>query len=320
MEKNYKFSNITERQLKQMGVQALADRPNAAQQYGQSNLSPAQLKLWFDKLATLNAEKINELQDAISGGDAAKYIGLALEGYTTFDDLLNAIQDGRFAAELLKLYPNDAAFEVATLQDIIYGIAESFASTEEKFEEFDRDKVEKNKDTGSYRRAYAVNKAGEQVVIPVSEAPVAEAVASYSAEGNLKTAMPTESGHAVNLGYINELRKHMGAGVTFIMDPETYIISINVLNPSGDVIYSTSLDLPLESMLVSGSYENGVITLTLQNGDKMEIPVSNIVNGLVTQAAHDKDIADLNQKVDNALAGYIADVYNLVGGDYVDYS
>ena len=78
VEKNYKFSNVTDKQIKAMGVQALANRPNAAGQYGQAGLSAEALKLWFDKLSTLLASKINEIQDAISGEDAAKYIGLAV--------------------------------------------------------------------------------------------------------------------------------------------------------------------------------------------------------------------------------------------------
>ena len=47
-----KLGNITNEQIKEKGVQALDDRPNAASQYGQSGLTAAQLKLWFDKLAT----------------------------------------------------------------------------------------------------------------------------------------------------------------------------------------------------------------------------------------------------------------------------
>ena len=51
-EKEYKFSPITDKQIKAMGVQALANRPNAAGQYGQSGLSPTELKRWFDNLVT----------------------------------------------------------------------------------------------------------------------------------------------------------------------------------------------------------------------------------------------------------------------------
>ena len=65
-----KLGNITNEQIKEKGVQAFADRPNAASQYGHSGLTAAQLKLWFDKLATFLAGKINEIQNVISGDEA----------------------------------------------------------------------------------------------------------------------------------------------------------------------------------------------------------------------------------------------------------
>ena len=73
-----KLSNITTKQITDKGVQALANRPNASAQYGVSGLSPTQLKLWFDKLATFLADKVNELQNTISADDAAAYFRIFL--------------------------------------------------------------------------------------------------------------------------------------------------------------------------------------------------------------------------------------------------
>ena len=56
------------------GVSLLADRPNQQGQYGQSGLSAAQLKAWFDKLSLLIAQKVNAIIDAFGGAEAAKYI------------------------------------------------------------------------------------------------------------------------------------------------------------------------------------------------------------------------------------------------------
>ena len=321
MEENkYKFSNITDRQLKQHGVQALADRPNAAQQFGQSGLSPMQLKLWFDKLATLIASKVNELQDAITGPNAAKYIGAALGEYKTFDELFEGMQDGSFSATLLQVFPNETAEMVAPLQDVIFGIAQSFAELETSLDDIDKDKLDKVTNTATYRRLYAVSKTGEQLNINVSETPLADSIPAYSEKGNLKTAMPSESYHAVPYAYILEMQRHMGAGVNFTMDPETFIVSVDVVNPEGAIIYHTTLDLPLESFVVGGGYADGIVKFTLKSGEVIEVPISHIVAGLVTTAEHKADIDKLNEKVDTALAGYITEVYDIVGGDYVDYS
>jgi hypothetical protein len=327
MEKNYKFANVTERQLKQMGVQALADRPNAAQQYGQSGLTATQLKLWFDKLATLLSQKVNELQDAITSEEAAKYIGLALTEYKTLDDLIEGMQDGSFATDILKLMPNENALELATLQEIIYGIAQRISEIEEELERLDEDKLSKVIEAATYKRVYGVDEKGEQIMFDAAASPAGQ-MPLYSANGALIAKMsPIENmpgveypSEVINLAFMNELRKHIGAGVKFSMDPKTYIVSIDVVNIDGQVIYHTELDLPLENIIVGGTYQDGKIIFTLQNGNKIEVPVVNIVNGLVTEAKHKADIDAINRKIDASLNAYVVDVYNLLGGDYVDYS
>lgn len=323
----YKFAPITDLNLKQMGVQALADRPNATQQYGQSGLSPTQLKRWFDKLAELLSRKVNELQRAINGADAAKYIGIALGEYKTLDDLLEGMQDGSFATDILKLMPNENALELATLQDIIYGISQSISEIEEDLEQLDEDKLSKVTDAATYKRVYGVDDKGNQIMLSAAASPSGQ-MPLYSEKGALIAKMTPIDGmpggeypsEVVNLAFINELRKHIGAGVKFSMDPTTYIVSIDVVNIDGQVIYHTELDLPLEEFIVDANYKDGKIILVLRSGKEIEIPVANIVNGLVTEAKHKADIDAVNNKIDAAFNAYIVDVYNLVGGDYVDYS
>lgn len=327
--KEYKFAPITDLNLKQMGVQALADRPNAAQQYGQSGLSPTELKRWFDKLATLLSRKVNELQEAINGEDAAKYIGIAIGEYKTLDALILAMQSGDFAAEILKLWPNEnhVALEPSSLQDIIYGIAQSISEIGEELERLDDDKLSKVTDAATYKRVYGVDSKGEQIMLDAAASPAGQ-LPLYSENGALIAKMTPIDGmpggehpsEVVNLAFINELRKHIGAGVRFSMDPTTYIVSIDVVNIDGQVIYHTELDLPLEEFIVDADYKDGKIILVLRSGKEIEMPVANIVNGLVTEAKHKADINAVNNKIDAALNAYIVDVYNLVGGDYVDYS
>lgn len=330
MEKNYKFANVTDRQLKQMGVQALADRPNAAQQYGQSGLSATQLKQWFDKLAELLSGKVNELQNAINGEDAAKYIGLALTNYKTLDALIEGMRDGTFAEDILKLKYNEND-TIDTLQNIVYNINQDFSKDRELIEELQESKVSKEETTGLYRRAYGVGKDGSQTILTVSEAPVGNAVAAYSETGALKSSMSamslpsgwgsiTAPGEVVTTTFISELQKHIGAGVKFSMNPENYVISIEVTNIYGQPIYKTELDLPLENLIIGGRYENGKIILNLKNGEYVEVPVENLVNGLVTTAAFEKETSDIKAQTQAMFEAYIVDVNQLVGGDYVDYS
>lgn len=313
----HKFSPITDKQIKAMGVQALANRPNAVGQYGQSGLSPAQLKLWFDKLVTLAAEKINELQTAINGEEAAKYIGLALKNYPTLDELIAAMQDGRFAREVLRVFPSAAAFEAQTLESVIFGIAETISDIEE-------DKLDKQEP--GVLSAYTVDAAGENGTVEISALPKAGTIPVYDADKEIPVEDPQKPTSAMNLryfaNYMNEMAKHIGAGVKFIMDPETFIVTVEVVNIAGDVIYRTFLDLPLEEMILHVDYdgEKKALIITLKSGEKKEIAIPDIVSGLVTDAQHSADIKALDEKMNRLFGEYVEEIDELVGGDYVDYS
>lgn len=328
VDNKYKFQNITDKDIKTKGVQALANRPNAAQQYGLSGLTPEELKKHFDNLAQLLADRLNKLQNAINGKEAVKYIGLDLGDYETLDDLIAAMSSGNFASDVLKLHPNENSLgEVLPLQEIIYDMAQTASELEEKLEDLDEDKLAKVTEPATYKRVYAIDNKGQQVMLDAAASPMSK-IPLYSENGALIAKMtPIESmpgveypSEVVNMAFINEMRKHIGAGVKFTMDPTTFIVSIDVLNIEGTVIYHTELDLPLEEFVVDADYDDGKLTITLKSGKIVEIPVANIVNGLVTEAKHDADIKALNDRMDAQFNAYIVDVYNLVGGDYVDYS
>lgn len=132
-----KLTNITASQIAQKGVQALADRPNATQQYGTGGLSATQLKLWFDKLASFLADKINAIHEVLSGEDAAEYIRIALDGYGIDDlrKLVEAITSGSFARDILHVYPSASAEEMVTLQVVLNDFARQISDHEERIDE-----------------------------------------------------------------------------------------------------------------------------------------------------------------------------------------
>lgn len=334
MDKKYQFQNITDKEIRAKGVQALANRPNAAQQYGQSGLTPEALKKWFDQLAELLAKRINELQNAIQGEEAAKYIGIALGEYETLDDLLLAMQSGDFAARVLKLWPieNHVALEPATLQDIIYGISQSISDIEEAVQDLGDNKLTKVADAATYKRVYGVDSKGEQIMLDAAASPTAQ-VPLYSANGALIARMTNNpalnfgdysaEAEVVNMAFMNEFSKHIGAGVEIVVNPADYTFYVNIYNRYGQFIgKSNTVDLPLEETVINVTYDDNAktIIIKLKNGEERVIPVAHIVNGLVTEAKHKADIDAVNNKIDAALNAYIVDVYNLLGGDYVDYS
>ena len=131
-----KLSNITTKQITDKGVQALANRPNASAQYGVSGLSPTQLKLWFDKLATFLADKVNELQNTISSDDAAAYFRIFLDEYgvENLDDLVKSFLNGAFSATILQVYPSASGFHTLPLQTAINNIAQALSENAEEIE------------------------------------------------------------------------------------------------------------------------------------------------------------------------------------------
>lgn len=70
------------------------------------------------------------------------------------------------------------------------------------------------------------------------------------------------------------------------IDPDTYVISLTMKDQNGTAIGTAqTIDLPLESVVVSGSYDktNKKIVLTLQSGSTVDVPVGDLIAGLQTQ-------------------------------------
>ncbi len=77
---------------------------------------------------------------------------------------------------------------------------------------------------------------------------------------------------------------------TLSIDPQTYELSIQAKNVNGTNIGTAqTVDLPIETMVVSGSYDDATqsITLTLQNGQTITFSVAGLVAGLQTQLTFD---------------------------------
>lgn len=99
------------------------------------------------------------------------------------------------------------------------------------------------------------------------------------------------------------------AGLGLSLDPSTYVLTIQLKDQDGTNIgESQTVDLPLESTVVSGSYdaENKQIVLVLQSGNTIEIPVGDLVEGLqstITGAATtitDNDLTANKALISNA--------------------
>lgn len=87
-----------------------------------------------------------------------------------------------------------------------------------------------------------------------------------------------------------------GASLSLTINDE-YVISGQLLDQNGDPLgEEQTLDLPLESMVVDGSYdsENKALILTLDNGNTISIPIADLINGLQAEITPENKLsADL---------------------------
>lgn len=295
------LGNITNEQIKEKGVQALADRPNASSQYGQSGLTAAQLKLWFDKLATFLAGKINEIQNAISGNEAGEYIRLKLDAYgvDNLDALVTAFLSGDFAKDILKVYPSISASQTVTLQTLLNNTALTISQHAENLDALDTNKLDKVTATHTYRRAYIITQEGAQSVIIVSESPAEGRVPVYTTEGRLNAADPVTAGQVATKRYVDAQDKTLACTITADVDPNTYVVTIKLKNSAGQQLDQTQFDLPLETVVVSGSYdeENKKVVLTLKNGEDVSFSIADLIDGLVSSTTHNADISQANERI-----------------------
>lgn len=62
---------------------------------------------------------------------------------------------------------------------------------------------------------------------------------------------------------------------------DDYDLVVSLLDKNGNTLSTQDIDLPIESMIVDATYSAGVLTLTLQNGNTLDVDISDIVSGLV---------------------------------------
>lgn len=93
------------------------------------------------------------------------------------------------------------------------------------------------------------------------------------------------------------LNSNSGAKINLTYDITTHNLTSSLLNANNEVLNQKSINLPLESMVVSGSYDNEhkKIIMTLQNGNTVEVAVGDLVSGLVGQETFDSAMQQIQE-------------------------
>ena len=95
--------------------------------------------------------------------------------------------------------------------------------------------------------------------------------------------IPTANGYYTK----TEIAALAGTATELEIDSSTYVITLKLKAIDGTLLSTNTIDLPLESVVVNGSYDadTKTIVLTLQNGNTVSIPVGDLVDGLASQTA-----------------------------------
>jgi len=126
---------------------------------------------------------------------------------------------------------------------------------------------------------------------------------SILGSGDIQISSPTKTSDLINdSGFINKdvndlthytLAVDAGSFIDLDINSTTYVVTLSLKNSSGTVISSDSIDLPLESVVVNGEYDNTnkKIVLTLQSGSTIDIPVGDLISGLQTEITSSNKLA-----------------------------
>lgn len=89
------------------------------------------------------------------------------------------------------------------------------------------------------------------------------------------------------------LKTNTGSLIDLEINQTTYVVTLSLKDQDGNIISTDTIDLPLENVVVSGSYDstNQKIVLTLQSGDTVDIPVGALVSGLQSEITSQNKLA-----------------------------
>ena len=107
----------------------------------------------------------------------------------------------------------------------------------------------------------------------------------------------------------NTITTFYGHSLTMTIDSTTYVVTLSLLDAGGTALSTQTIDLPLESVVVSGSYDADTkeVVLTLQGGTEVRFSVADLVDGLASQSALDGE-TQARQQADTALGQRIDDL------------
>ncbi len=98
--------------------------------------------------------------------------------------------------------------------------------------------------------------------------------------------------------YTDNIKVTLANGLNVTINPTTYVCTFELKN-GNTIIDTASIDLPLESVVVSGRYDSTTkeVVLTLQNGSEIRFSVADLVSGLINVGTFESAISNLQNQI-----------------------
>lgn len=94
-----------------------------------------------------------------------------------------------------------------------------------------------------------------------------------------------EGDNTTNKTNIATLQTDSGHTISLDLNTTTYVLTATLKNKAGTTLNTSSIDLPIEQLVVSVSYDKNtkVLVITLKNGEITRVPLGDLVSGLQTE-------------------------------------
>ena len=119
-----------------------------------------------------------------------------------------------------------------------------------------------------------------------------------------------------------------GSIIELAIDNTTYVTTVNLKNSDGTTISTSSIDLPLESMIINCTYDSSTkeLVITLQSGSVVRVSIADVISGLVpdSRTIAGIDLADnitkseMQTALDFDTKQDVIDSSHKISADYVD--
>ena len=249
------------------------------------------------------------------------------EQVVLFSSMLGLIASDYAGGYVLYTYTGSVSGDTVTLLGTVAGTTLTLQDTSFNFYTKSESntllngKVDK---TNSAYKVYGTGYGGAQETYPIDDFYDGN-IARRNANGSITIPLtPTYNGDAASKQYVDAFAKSL----TVEINSSTYVLSFTLKDKNNNTLSSQTVDLPLETMVVSGEYDDDTqsLVLELKNGQTITIPISDLIDGLVSQSSLNTILASYYTKaqVDGLLNNYYTkaqlDVYfnNIYTKSYID--